>query len=251
MGIPTPQLANKARAIALALRKRGSTLENDEALKLLAYPEEVLDKAIKVMRGRTNIRNAVGYFFSICNEEMTKLSMRADWDAVRLYQQNGIVLIRSIDEERTIQAQQPQVTPDVLESGSPKRGDYAKPSSPEVPYAEQVRRTQAKERAEAEARKPKEDDVDGWRKAVDELKKTENVSYFHKIGLEVAQKRVAFLEGESKQDVVTDPATLFTGQISTKTNDKVPTHVTEPLSSIPFDMDQNWEEVGYDNEEGY
>ena len=156
--------ATQVKKICVALQRRGSTVTNDDALKLLAYSPDVHDRASKRFKANAfTIKDPLAYYLFICKEIVSQDGRRADWQKVNGLREDGFVLL-----EETLQGSTRSTTG--ASTAGPQKRDGGGQS-----YSEHVKQEQRRMADEASARKTKSgslaEEVLGWHHVVVELQR--------------------------------------------------------------------------------
>lgn len=155
--------AGHIKKICQSLQRRGSTISNDEALKLLAYQPDVHERASERFKreAKGKIRDPFAFYLHLCRDIATNEGRKADWSRVEGLKGEGYVLL-----EETLQGMT-QTSSTATQSGPQKREGH-NPS-----YSEQVQQERKKMDEEAAARKTKKgppaEEVLKWNQTVYEL----------------------------------------------------------------------------------
>jgi hypothetical protein len=204
--------SDKIKGICRALIARGtpSPVTNDDALMLYAYSDDVLDYACNVMK-HAKPNNPVAFFISECKKRALSMNDKPNWDVVRYAREQKIVLLNDRFFEGLAHS-----------AASRSEEKTSKTGRGEQLYAERVKLDKAKERAAAEARKPKieaiEAEISNYKALIAANEATCNANPFTKIAHGLAIRALKNLEY--------DLAELT--QKSTTPNDPGPDNGTTP-----------------------
>ena len=182
--------AKFARAIALALIKRGARLTNTEALGIMAFDETVLHKATAVMKQRSALQHPDRYFIGVCRKLTEETGGGLDRETVEYMRDNAVRLLTEAEE--TASLQQPE--PSIVFQGTQKREPR------ETSYNEQVKQRMQQEREASEARNPakldRDTEITQCRASLAELEaKKEAGCPFAAMSASIVRKLLADLEG--------------------------------------------------------
>ena len=163
MGVPE---ASHIKKVCQALQRRGSTITNDDSLKLLAYQPDVHERASeRFKKAQGKIKDPLAYYLFICKDILSQDGRRADWQRVEKLRQEGFVLL-----DQTLQGATVSYVGTRAEKTNPQKGNEVAP-----PYSEQVAFERKRMAEEAEARKsktgPLAEEVLSWQQVVQELQR--------------------------------------------------------------------------------
>lgn len=92
-------LISKMRGIARALRERGATITNEDALALFAFEESLHDRVIQKIK-TVQVNHPAAFYFSHIRELAVWEKSKINWQLVEQLRDEGFVLIQ--DEDKTV-----------------------------------------------------------------------------------------------------------------------------------------------------
>lgn len=160
--------ASHIKKICQSLQRRGSTITNDDALKLLAYQPDVHERASDRFKkeAKGKIKDPLAFYLYLCRDIATNEGRRADWNRVEGLRAEGYVLL-----EETLQG----ATSSYAKAPADRQTGPQKQEGVNPSYSEQVQQERKKMAEEAAARKtktgPRAEEVLKWNETVYELEK--------------------------------------------------------------------------------
>lgn len=161
--------AGLIKKVCLSLMRRGASVENDDALNLLAFPVSAHERAIEEVKKQKNINSPKAYYFSLVRKFTVEDGYQPNWTKVQQLRDSGFRILQPEEEKK-------QATQSSTRSSFGNSAKYPqKQEGVSRSYADQVQQERSKMAEEAAARKtkmgPLAEEILGWQKTVVELQR--------------------------------------------------------------------------------
>lgn len=94
--------AGLIKKVCLSLMRRGASVENDDALNLLAFPVSAHERAIEEVKKQKNINSPKAYYFSLVRKFTVEDGYQPNWTKVQQLRDSGFRILQPEEEKKQV-----------------------------------------------------------------------------------------------------------------------------------------------------